>query len=178
MNPIYILVSPEAADPGWKCRLRFWFASLRHEYIHINHHTPVSTLTQIYQNLTFCMPRNPRWVWMSGTPYGATIVHRLRHSSPSLGTSYAIRLGELGLETSRLTQCQNPFPGAGLPSCDQFFQGGRTLEGKNSPLFRWFGWISDGFLDGKWFRWFRWGALYPFFGWCYCCYYYYYHNDY
>lgn len=80
MNPIYILVSPEAADPGWKCRLRFWFASLRNEYIHINHHTPVSTLTQIYQNLTFCMPRNPRWVWMSGTPYGATIVHRFSYA--------------------------------------------------------------------------------------------------
>ena len=179
MNPIYILVSPEAADPGWKCRLRFWFASLRNEYIHINHHIPVSTLTQIYQNLTFCMPRNPRWVWMSGTPYGATIVHRFSYA-PFISVPRHLVCDSLGWAWIG-DQSADAMPKS-LPRCwatllRPVFSGWKDVEGKNPPLFRSFGWISDGFLDGKWFRWFRWGALYPYFGWCYCCYYYY-HNDY
>ena len=55
-----------------------------------------------------------------------------------------MRFGELGLETSRLTQYQNPLPGAGAPSCGQLFRaGGRKLEGKNPGSF-------DHDLDGCW----------------------------
>lgn len=50
----------------------------------------------------------------SKTCIGSQMRSYMMSNSPSI--SYAIRLGELGLETSRLTQCQNPFPGAGLPS--------------------------------------------------------------